>query len=426
MSKAGARYLNMFVPPWGRFDRGFDVMLRRAGILSFSGNATSPRHDVPLQHDCHILTEHGKAALALEVVLGRATRHLEIRRTGILPRLQPIGVMTHHRMFTPELDAVLEEFLEIVQTAGLRFSDFAVIDAAMNRTEAPVVSHSRPPSGAPASTRAAAAAQPVSQSLRALSQQLLAPTLPSVAAGLIGLPQVLSELARTSPISALRYAHLVELVAALPAGSRVLSAGCGKGLSELALAIGFPEVTWVGVDVDSTRYRNAQELGRSVDATSISFVQADLDQLDSAALGQFDAIMVSEVAMYLREPARVLKELASLLRPGGVLTCIEPFVADSDPTVLEKLRQHTQSIHGGFSHEQMASFVDGLTLVHHGNAYYGESFTLVHQLWDHMSATQNWGLVDLLFALARLDLDGSKVDSRRDATAVKVVARRDA
>ncbi len=420
--KARERFLNMFVPPWGRFDPSYDELLVRAGVISFSGNGSSARYAVPIQSDCHILTEHGKKAVELEVVLEHLTRHLEIRRQGLLPRLTPIGLLTHHRTFGVELEAALDELLDIVQSAGFHFPDFEAIDSAMARADAargPVPSPSPTAWGASSRLRVAQAGEPALST----AELLLRKTVPRAEEGFVGLERVLIEIGMTSTIAVLRYAHLKDCVSALLPGSRVLSAGCGKALAEVALAISNPEVSWLAVDLDPARYKHAAGTARDVDATNIRFAQADLNQTDSWDFGQFDAIIVSEVAMYLSDPAQSIAALRRHLKPSGTLTCIEPFLTEGDPALLEKLRKHTASAHGGFTHEQMLSFVSGMEVLSLGNCYWHAPDQLLKKLWDQMSASQNWGLVDLMFALAQLDLCDARAQHRREATAVKVVAR---
>jgi SAM-dependent methyltransferase/peptidoglycan/xylan/chitin deacetylase (PgdA/CDA1 family) len=420
--KARERYLNMFVPPWGRFDRSYDKLLAKAGIVSFSGGATSPRFAVPIQWDCQILTEHGKEPLGLDVVLDRVARHLQLRRQGALPRQMPVGLITHHRTFGAELEAALETFLILMDEAGFRFSDFEMIDRA--------VAGAAPVAGTEAWKRTAPEARgdglrlPLGMQGLAIADMLLERSLPLGDPGFAGLGRVLAEIGMTSAISVLRYTHLRDAVAALPAGARVLSAGCGKALAEVALAIANPEVSWLAVDVDPRRYQYAMDVARNVDVANIQFTQVDLNETDSWGFDSVNAIVVNEVAMYLNDPVKTLAALRRHVRPGGRLVCVEPFLATpEEPSVVAKLRQHTNSLHGGFTLEQMLSFVEGMEDVQHTNCYWHAPDQLLSMLWRHMSASGSWGLLDLMFAVAQLDLAEGTARHRREATAVKVVAR---
>lgn len=421
--KAADRHLRMFVPPWGRFDASYAGLLTRTGFVAFSGDAASARYAVPVQLDCQILTEHGKTALGLGTILDRVTRQLEIRRLGPLPHL-PIGLMTHHRTFGPELEDALEEFLDIIESAGFRFSDFSKFDIGVAAGKKPPFEERAPSASGRPKGAGASAWSP--ESALDVATALLERSLPPADEGLEDLRLVLSEIGRTSPIAALRYVHLSDSVSALPSGARVLSAGCGKGLSEVALALANPQVSWLAIDIDPLRYGYAREMARSCGLTNIRFASADLDRLDGPELGDMDAIVMSEVAMYLRDPARTIKDLRRWMKASATLTCIEPFLAEGEPELVEKLRQHTQSIHGGFTHERMRSFFSGMEIVSHTNCYFGAPGQLLKLLWDQMSASGDWGLMDLMFAVARLDLGGPRVNARHDATAIKVVARQPA
>lgn len=408
------RFLNLFVPPWGRFDRSFDGLLARAGVIGFSASTNSGRYSVPIQYDCQLVTEHGGTALDFDQIVDRVTRQLQLRRTGAWPRRLPIGIMTHHRTFNPELEARLEALLGLLTAAGCRFADFSSIDLAMADAPKPVKRTSQ--LGQPQR-----ATEEFGRGAR-WAETLLQRTLPRADEGFVGLRETLTEIGTISPISVLRYVHLSEAVAGLPDGSRALSAGCGKALAEVATAIARPELAWLGIDVDSQRYRHAGNIASNADVTNIGFAQADLDFPEAWDFGKFDAIVMSEVAIYLRDPAATIKALRKHLKPGGTLTWVEPFV-DGDEAAVEKLRKHTQSGHGGFTLEQMTSYVAGMQVLQGSNCYWSSVDRLLKQLWEQMSETKDWRLLDLLFALARLDLSDGRATSRREASAVKVVAR---
>jgi glycosyltransferase involved in cell wall biosynthesis len=57
-------------------------------------------------------------------------------------------------------------------------------------------------------------------------------------------------------------------------------------------------------------------------------IQADVEELDLSDLGQFDAIVLGDVLEHLRHPARFLKNVVSLLKPGGKILLSLPNVAN--------------------------------------------------------------------------------------------------
>jgi SAM-dependent methyltransferase len=104
----------------------------------------------------------------------------------------------------------------------------------------------------------------------------------------------------------------------VPAGSRVLDAGCGTGRVAIRLAeLGYD---CVGVDLDESMLAEARRA-----APGIPWLRADLAELDLPAQGiedGFDLIVAAGNVVPLlasgTEPAAV-RSLAAHLRPGGLL-----------------------------------------------------------------------------------------------------------
>lgn len=423
--KGRSRYLNMFVPPWGRFDQQFDRLLTRAGFVSFSGNAKSKRFSVALQWDCQVTTEHNRAPLDSEAILARVAQQLERRRRGKIFRHQPLGLMTHHRTLDTAMATTLEELLDNVLEAGFHFSDFKEIDAVAEQQAAPSVS-------VPTAIAAASAPTDAARIESIVAAQLSAPTLPRDDEGYPGLARLLTLLAGLSPVALLRFAHMQDLAARLPNAARVLSVGCGKAITEVALAMLHPDQHWVAFDVDATRYASMQTYAAEQDVSNISFLTLDIESASTPeagleTLGSFDAAVMVEVLMYLKDPGSILARLGRTLRPGGIIAGIEPFVADaSDTAAVEALCKHTQSLHGGFTHDALRSMIAEagcLELERLYNCYQAKPHGLVSTIWPQLAKSNDPTLIDLAFALARLDLGGELTSSRREATAVAFSAR---
>ncbi|MEU6684027.1 class I SAM-dependent methyltransferase [Streptomyces sp. NPDC046832] len=107
----------------------------------------------------------------------------------------------------------------------------------------------------------------------------------------------------------------------LRAGDRVLDAGCGTGraLPPLRAAVGASGVV-LGADLTPAMLREAVRAGRDR--------EGQLLLTDVAALplrsGSLDAVFGAGLTSHLGSPAEDLRELARVVRPGGVLALFHP------------------------------------------------------------------------------------------------------
>lgn len=106
--------------------------------------------------------------------------------------------------------------------------------------------------------------------------------------------------------------------ALVPAGARVLDAGCGTGRVMIRLAeLGYD---CVGIDLDASMLDVARER-----APQLPWFQTDLAAFDPAALGiatDFDLVVAAGNVLPLLTPgteATVVERLTATLRPGGLL-----------------------------------------------------------------------------------------------------------
>lgn len=125
-------------------------------------------------------------------------------------------------------------------------------------------------------------------------------------------PSALRPFIAESPIHRAPIAEAVAAAAAaLPPGTRVLDAGAGDAPYRPL----FAHCAYVTQDWPGTVHEGA----RGAD------VIADLHDLPVED-GSFDAVVCTEVLEHVAEPARVLDELARVLRPGGSVLITVPFV----------------------------------------------------------------------------------------------------
>ncbi len=104
-------------------------------------------------------------------------------------------------------------------------------------------------------------------------------------------------------------------------GMRVADLGCGSGKTTAALQeLVQPGGQAVGVDLSGKRIEFAtRQYGRS----GAAFVCADIRE-ENPALGVFDALWIRFVLEYYRaESAQIVREVARLLKPGGLLVLLD-------------------------------------------------------------------------------------------------------
>ncbi|MER7895133.1 class I SAM-dependent methyltransferase [Streptomyces sp. NPDC096046] len=107
----------------------------------------------------------------------------------------------------------------------------------------------------------------------------------------------------------------------LRAGDRVLDAGCGTGraLPPLRAAVGASGVV-LGADLTPAMLREAVRAGRDRDGRLLL--------TDVAALplrsGSLDAVFGAGLISHLGNPAEDLREIARVVRPGGMLALFHP------------------------------------------------------------------------------------------------------
>ncbi|MFI8189450.1 class I SAM-dependent methyltransferase [Streptomyces sp. NPDC085946] len=107
----------------------------------------------------------------------------------------------------------------------------------------------------------------------------------------------------------------------LRAGDRVLDAGCGTGraLPPLRAAVG-PSGVVLGADLTPAMLEAAVRAGRDRDGR---LLLADVAALPLRS-GSLDAVFAAGLIAHLPQPSENLRELARVVRPGGVLALFHP------------------------------------------------------------------------------------------------------
>ncbi len=106
--------------------------------------------------------------------------------------------------------------------------------------------------------------------------------------------------------------------AGIGSGMRVLDIGCGPGdVSLTAAELVGSDGRVVGVDVKPAIVETARTRARDVGFSNVEFMAGDARTLDLGS--DLDALVGRLVLMYMAEPAPALKQLATRVRPGGIV-----------------------------------------------------------------------------------------------------------
>jgi len=110
------------------------------------------------------------------------------------------------------------------------------------------------------------------------------------------------------------------LLGAAP-GRRILDVGCGLGGDAAAMArLVAPGGAVVGIDGSRSMIDAARERHGAVEGLSFEIADAAGLPFDDAS---FDACRIDRVLQHIADPARVVREMARVLRPGGVLVAYD-------------------------------------------------------------------------------------------------------
>ena len=105
--------------------------------------------------------------------------------------------------------------------------------------------------------------------------------------------------------------------AALTRGERVLDVACGTGLVAFAAsaAVG-PSGRVVGIDLSGQMIDAAEARAQALGLANVAFARMDAESL-ALPDARFDVALCALGLMYMPDPARAVREMRRVLRPGG-------------------------------------------------------------------------------------------------------------
>jgi arsenite methyltransferase len=147
----------------------------------------------------------------------------------------------------------------------------------------------------------------------------------------LGYPAALLDSLPSTAIESFAGVSKVSLFAEIPEGAQVLDLGCGAGLDSLIAArrVG-PSGKVIGVDFSGTMVDRARQAAQEAALQNVSFEQADAEHLPLAP-ASVDVALVNGIFNLNTARESIFRELARVLRPGGVAYAAELVLASPLP-----------------------------------------------------------------------------------------------
>jgi ubiquinone/menaquinone biosynthesis C-methylase UbiE len=120
-------------------------------------------------------------------------------------------------------------------------------------------------------------------------------------------------------------------------GISVLDIGCGSGHAINTMAARFPNSKFVGYDISEEAINKARSDGQQLGNKNVSFDVNDVSNLQVIMKTDFDLVVAFDAIHDQRDPANVLKNIASIINPHGGIFLMQDILGSSS---LEKNINH--------------------------------------------------------------------------------------
>ena len=139
----------------------------------------------------------------------------------------------------------------------------------------------------------------------------------------VGYPEDLLDGLPESSVDRFTGVSNVSVFAEIPAKSTVLDFGCGSGTDSLIAAVKTgPDGRVYGVDFSPSMLFHARNGATETGSTNVEFREAEGQSIPFAD-GAFDVVLVNGIFNLNPDRDGLFRELARVVRPGGVLYCAE-------------------------------------------------------------------------------------------------------
>jgi SAM-dependent methyltransferase len=158
----------------------------------------------------------------------------------------------------------------------------------------------------------------------------------------------------------LRNSYVINLIESLdlPAGSRVMDAGCGRAVASFWLARKHPDWEFTGVELDPVLSRPLKRTISQGGWTNMTVVEEDINNLDMP--GQFDLIFTIDMMEHIEDDVGLLRQFRAALKPGGRMVIHVPRRRQEQWRLLPFFRAHTVDTHvrNEYSADELRSLME--------------------------------------------------------------------